>query len=94
MRRIPVTVQDLYAAMCATYMDGAAWFRQAGKPNTATLCDKLVLWYMAKQQSLAAADREELLQEWKCRKGASAQVGKGMGQRLKLTVERKTAKVK
>ena len=88
MRRIQVNVQDLYAAMCATFMDAAAWFQQAGEQDVSALADKLSLWYLSKQQSLAAAERQELLREWDRRKGASAQVGQGMGKRLRLIRER------
>ena len=37
MRRIQVNVQDLYAAMCATFMDAAAWFQQAGEQDISAL---------------------------------------------------------
>ena len=92
MRRIQVNVQDLYAAMCATFMDAAAWFQQAGEQDVSALANKLSLWYLSKQQSLAAAERQELLREWDRRKGASAQVGQGMGKRLRSIRERAAGK--
>ena len=48
MRHIPINVQDSYAAMCATFMDGAAWFQQAGEQEVSALADKLALWYLSK----------------------------------------------